>query len=68
MNVFMPGTKVITRANCVDGEIVSVSISFSGVCYEIFYFYAGDFKKIWLDESQFTVNSNEKGSIGFKNL
>lgn len=68
MKVFMPGTKVVTISNRVDGEITSFSVSFLGITYEIQYFYGGEFKKVWMNESQFTVDKNKKSIIGFKSV
>lgn len=65
--VFKCGQKVAIKFNHdVDGIITAQLLRFERAVYEISYFNNGEYKQIWLDESEFTAINGEKQKIGFK--
>lgn len=64
MNVIKCGTKAtFSEMSCT---IVAVEIRFDKATYQLAYFYMGEYKTVWLHESEFTVGKNTTQKIGYK--
>lgn len=64
--VYESGTKGVTKLNQIEGFISGVCIRGVRVTYEFNYFAEREYKTIWLDEFEFTVEVPKKAKIGFK--
>ena len=60
------GTKATTKMSQIEGIVTGISIRFNRATYEISYFHNGEYKSVWLDESEFEIGECLKGRIGFK--
>lgn len=67
MKLIQCGTKAHISSAKIDAIITGISIRFNRSTYELSYFYNGEYKSVWLDESEFETSSSEKLKIGFKN-
>lgn len=68
MTIHDCGSEVRTKLGNNNGVITAVCIRFQGVQYEITYFFQGEYKVVWMNESEFLVDCGNKSGIGFKNL
>jgi len=67
MKVVKCGSKVKSVLINIEGIITAVSIRFEAVAYEVSYFNNGDYKQIWMNETEFELSSTaKKETIGFK--
>jgi len=67
MEVIKCGTEVITKIEQIHGIITCSSIRFDKVVYEFSYFRNGEYKNVWLHESEFILDKeSNKQKIGFK--
>lgn len=66
LEILKCGTKVVPKLNNTEAIITAVSLRFDKVSYEVSYFYNGEYKVIWLHETEFEVDKTQKQSIGFK--
>ena len=67
MDIYTLGQPVQTKVGDIEGILTAVTIRPVGpVAYEVSYFNGGDYKSVWLSETEFTVNFEQKHSIGFK--
>jgi len=67
MNLIKCGTEAKTKLAGMDAIVTAISIRFNRATYELSYFYNGEYKTVWLDESEFETSKNKKCKIGFKN-
>lgn len=58
------GIQVTTIIGGITGIITCESHRFDKITYELSYFYNGDYKTVWMHESEFTEIGNNQ--IGFK--
>lgn len=64
IEVYKCGTKAtFSEMACT---IVGKEIRFDKVTYQLAYFYQGEYKTVWLHETEFIVGKNETQKIGFK--
>lgn len=67
MTIIKCGSKVKSVLTNIEGIVTAVSIRFTSVAYEVSYFNNGEYKQVWLNESEFELSSNaKKETIGFK--
>jgi hypothetical protein len=66
MTLIKCGTKALTKMGHIEGIVTAISIRFNRAQYELSYFHNGEYKTMWMDESEFDVDINEKVTIGFK--
>lgn len=67
MTVVKCGSKVKSVLTNIEGIVTAVSIRFNAVAYEVSYFNNGEYKQVWLNESEFELSStHKKETIGFK--
>lgn len=66
MKVIKCGTRVTPKLQNFEGIITGISIRYDKVSYEVSYFYNGDYKSIFMDESEFDVQACDKTIVGFK--
>jgi len=67
MNIVKCGSKVKSVLTNIEGIITAASIRFNSVAYEVSYFNNGEYKQVWLNESEFELSINtKKETIGFK--
>lgn len=67
MTIVKGGTKVTTVLSNIQGIVTGTSIRFEAISYEVSYFNNGEYKQVWLNESEFTITEGKKQTIGFKN-
>lgn len=66
MTVVRCGSKVKSVLTNIEGIVTAVSIRFTAVAYEVSYFNNGEYKQVWLNESEFETSTHKKETIGFK--
>lgn len=67
MKVFECGSRIKTSLSVIPAIITAISIRFNAVAYEVSYFNNGEYKQIYLNETEFTLEDGKKQTIGFKN-
>jgi uncharacterized protein with von Willebrand factor type A (vWA) domain len=65
IEVIKCGVKATTKISQIEAIVTAISIRFNRTSYELSYFNNGEYKTVWLDESEFTVEKIEKTKIGF---
>jgi hypothetical protein len=61
------GSKVTINLSAIEGYITAISIRFNAISYEVSYFNNGEYKQVWLHDTEFEIlNKSNKQSIGFK--
>lgn len=60
------GTKVKTALGDMEGIVTAVCDRFEKVTYEVTYYYSGEFKSMWMAESEFTTEVVIQNKMGFK--
>ena len=66
MIVIKCGTKALTKMAHIEAIVTAISIRFNRAQYELSYFHNGEYKTMWMDESEFDIDPIEKVTIGFK--
>ena len=66
MEVVKCGTLATTRVGKINGIITCINLRYESVRYEFSYFYSGDYKQIWMDETELEIEEIETQTIGFK--
>lgn len=60
------GIVAIPKLHKTEAIITGCSIRYGKVQYELSYFHHGDYKSVWLHESEFTIPFDSQIKIGFK--
>lgn len=66
MEILKCGIEVTTKLTAIKCIVTGVSIRFGKCSYELSYFNNGDYKQIWMDESEFEIDKKETIKIGYK--
>lgn len=66
IEVIRCGTKATTKISKIEAIVTAISIRFNRTSYELSYFNNGEYKTVWLDESEFAIEKVTKTNIGFK--
>lgn len=64
MDIIKCGTKATVSG--MECNVVACEIRFDKVTYQLAYFYQGEYKTMWLHESEFEAVEHKKQKIGFK--
>ncbi len=66
MIVIKCGAKATTKMAHIEAIVTAVVIRFNRAQYELSYFHGGEYKTMWMDESEFDIEESEKTKIGFR--
>lgn len=65
VKIIKHGSLALTKLGNIEGIITATCIRFNKVQYELSYFCNGEYKCIWMDESEFTVDKKTLIKVGF---